>query len=977
MVRRWRSWFLEGRQNVHDDERSSSPVTATDNASVAAVRNVVEADRRVTIDEIMIRMPPGIEIRRSSIGTIMSDVLNFRKVFARWVPRLLLENTSNNGWRQPELSWKCIKEMEINFFPVLSLEMKAGCIFQLQKQNDKSWCGRSLRKVHQKRRRSQSLQEKLWLCKTSNGKFSHIHLILRNLPQATSIFIQHSSGTLEASTLPMMKCRRRRTTGYEDRTRLGTTVVSKNRYNGKRHFLPGLMKDQPYDTIIQRIKLHLDPKKKVIPQRCRFLKRIQREGESISEYLRELKHLAINCNFVDMLGTMMRDRFVAGIKSEILQKKLLQEDNDVTLDKVFAVAIAFELAEINTRELQDKLVAKISPGETDATINLTVDEYSLCFTIDTGTPVTLIPKDIYKNYWQGVILSHRNDRKEEFPIAFVSRTLTEAEKRFSQLEKKALSITFGVEKFRQYLLGRKFVLVTDNRPLIHIFSPHKPIPICASSRIKIWSLKLAAFNYTVEFRKTSDNSNVDALSRLESSVRESLNEDQVLLLRKSNEVPFSFMEVANETPQDKILSIVLRNVREGNCIDSNIEELTRECRVCQESASMPPATISEWTWPEKPWHRLHLDLADNGRQFVSGEFEQFTKMNGIRHTKTSPYNPSTNGLAERYVRGFKNLLRNNNGKDDLETNLQRFLFAHRAFPQTVIKEFPGGTANEEKFKIKILEFNSKMGNPREVFHEAVRRQEQFTTGCEVYFRNYATGPKREEEVPEVTSGNKEETASVYVPSCTPIPGPVAVHVPSCTPKPEAAAVQVPVRSPRPQRARKPLDRLDEPFRHLDPAIFATRRFTSLFPDVKNCKPDNQLNHITPLPKDIKQENCESTNHSNSTINKIVKIPLDPVWISWNKIRPRLTRAISPKPWSLGGRFSVCQNGRVEVVDEGLIIHSARRQDTANYTCRAVVVTPQSSQLKEVTIDVQVQCKTSLYLYTTLTLMGLHQETAKF
>ncbi|UYV75066.1 K02A2.6-like [Cordylochernes scorpioides] len=402
------------------------------------------------------------------------------------------------------------------------------------------------------------------------------------------------------------------------------------------------------------------------------------------------------------------------------------------------------------------------------------------------------------DYGLGVILSHRNDRKEECPIAFASRTLTEAEKRYSQLEKEALSITYGDEKSRQFLLGRKFVLVTDNRPLIHIFSPQKPIPICAASRIKRWSLKLAAFNYTEEFRKGSDNSNVDALSRLplESSVREFLDEDQVLLLRKLNEVPFSFREVAYETSRDKILSIVLRNVREGNCvcIDSNIKELTRECRVCQESASMPSATISEWTWPEKPWHRLNLDLADNRRQFVSGEFEQFTKMNGIRHTKTSPYNPSTNGLAERYVREFKNLLRKNNGKDDLETNLQSFLFAHRASPQIVIKEFPGGTANEEKFKIKILEFNTKMRNPREVFHEAVRRQEQFTTGCEVYFRNYATGPKREEEVPEITSGNKEETASV--------------HVPSCTPKPEAAAVQVPVRSPRPQRARKPLDRLE-------------------------------------------------------------------------------------------------------------------------------------------------------------------------
>ncbi|UYV74724.1 SETMAR [Cordylochernes scorpioides] len=80
MVRRWRSWFLEGRQNVHDDERSDRPVTATDNAAVAAVRNVVEANRRVTIDEIMIRLPPGIEIGCSSIGTIMSDLICNREL---------------------------------------------------------------------------------------------------------------------------------------------------------------------------------------------------------------------------------------------------------------------------------------------------------------------------------------------------------------------------------------------------------------------------------------------------------------------------------------------------------------------------------------------------------------------------------------------------------------------------------------------------------------------------------------------------------------------------------------------------------------------------------------------------------------------------------------------------------------------------------------------------------------------------------
>ncbi|UYV82053.1 hypothetical protein LAZ67_21000603 [Cordylochernes scorpioides] len=41
--------------------------------------------------------------------------------------------------------------------------------------------------------------------------------------------------------------------------------------------------------------------------------------------------------------------------------------------------------------------------------------------------------------------------------------------------------------------------------------------------------------------------------------------------------------------------------------------------------------------------------------------------------------------------------------------------------------------------------------------------------------------------------------------------------------------------------------------------------------------------------------------------RIVKISLDPVWISWNKVHPRLTGAISLKPWSSSEGFSVCQN----------------------------------------------------------------------
>ncbi|UYV69754.1 hypothetical protein LAZ67_7000624 [Cordylochernes scorpioides] len=43
-------FLRKGRQNVHDDERSGRPVTVTDNAAVAAVLNVVEADRIMTIE---------------------------------------------------------------------------------------------------------------------------------------------------------------------------------------------------------------------------------------------------------------------------------------------------------------------------------------------------------------------------------------------------------------------------------------------------------------------------------------------------------------------------------------------------------------------------------------------------------------------------------------------------------------------------------------------------------------------------------------------------------------------------------------------------------------------------------------------------------------------------------------------------------------------------------------------------------------
>lgn len=58
-------------------------------------------------------------------------------------------------------------------------------------------------------------------------------------------------------------------------------------------------------------------------------------------------------------------------------------------------------------------------------------------------------------------------------------------------------------------------------------------------------------------------------------------------------------------------------------------------------------------------------VSDNGAGFRSAEFHHFTAQNGIKHIFTSPYHPSSNGLAERAVQIFKNTVSKLEGSIDL------------------------------------------------------------------------------------------------------------------------------------------------------------------------------------------------------------------------------------------------------------------------------------------------------------------------
>ena len=114
----------------------------------------------------------------------------------------------------------------------------------------------------------------------------------------------------------------------------------------------------------------------------------------------------------------------------------------------------------------------------------------------------------------GSTLFHRYSDGSERPIANISMTLTASQHNFSQMQKEALAIIYALKKFFQYLYGRKFILVTDHQPVVAMFGPNKPTPALTANRLSLWALFLRQLNYTIEYRKTSEHSNADVLSRL-------------------------------------------------------------------------------------------------------------------------------------------------------------------------------------------------------------------------------------------------------------------------------------------------------------------------------------------------------------------------------------------------------------------------------------------------------------------------------
>ena len=74
-------------------------------------------------------------------------------------------------------------------------------------------------------------------------------------------------------------------------------------------------------------------------------------------------------------------------------------------------------------------------------------------------------------------------------------------------------------------------------------------------------------------------------------------------------------------------------------------------------------------------------VTDNGTGFVSHEFQQFLRKNGVKQTTSTPYHPASNGFAERAVQVIKRRLKKVT-EGTMCSRLAKVLFSYRLIPQT-------------------------------------------------------------------------------------------------------------------------------------------------------------------------------------------------------------------------------------------------------------------------------------------------------
>lgn len=177
---------------------------------------------------------------------------------------------------------------------------------------------------------------------------------------------------------------------------------------------------------------------------------------------------------------------------------------------------------------------------------------------DVNKPVTL-SVDASQNGLGAVLL------QDELPVAYASRALSDVERRYAQIEKEALAICFGCEKFHQYIFSKTIKVESDHKPLESIF--RKPFNQCPA-RIQRMKLNVQKYDLIVSYKPGKELLLADALSRVfldetNSSITEEI-EAQVCLIEEKLPVTIQKrQEFIDESQKDEEIQLLIKFTNSG------------------------------------------------------------------------------------------------------------------------------------------------------------------------------------------------------------------------------------------------------------------------------------------------------------------------------------------------------------------------------------------------------------------------------
>nr|XP_029711533.1 uncharacterized protein K02A2.6-like [Aedes albopictus] len=470
----------------------------------------------------------------------------------------------------------------------------------------------------------------------------------------------------------------------------------------------------------------------------------------------------------------------------------------------------------------------------------------------------------------GDVIVHEFPGKSERPISFASRVFKKHDAGYSVIDKEALAIYYGINKFNTFLQGRHFKLMTDHKPLTSLFSP-KGVPETAAGRWQRWAVFLSNCDYEIQHVKGVRNVPADFLSRhpIGNDGSEEDEDEAVSFLNFVEVETRSLVErkqIIVESRRDKLLSRVAEYVKSGwpqmiqeedlkvfhrkrdelsveegvllwgyrivvptklrkflldelhsvhlgivkmkslarsyfwwPSLDKEIEDMGKKCEMCMQQRPERSDPISPWRLTSAPCDRVHVDhfsfrgaeflvmvdrhskwievfpvrtltsketvekisefigrfgsigtlVSDNGTAFSSEEFQDFCSSRGIKHLRTAPYSPCSNGAAENAVKTAKNALKKLSSdpafqRKSVSLQLSAYLEMYRATKHATTGESPFKLMFGREMRIRFdkLKVNHEKRQREKIEeHHLKQKRTVFKIGETVYARDYRN-PKK-------------------------------------------------------------------------------------------------------------------------------------------------------------------------------------------------------------------------------------------